>query len=485
MKISLLNDNFIVIATGLLFILALQLPVPAGMTAGAWHTALIAIAMATLWMTVALPLAVTALLPLLLFPLLQVQEFARVTTAYADPILFLFLGAMVLGQAIEQQGLHRRLVLLVTGAVGCQPVRLIAALMLCTFFISMWINNTATVAMVLPLAVGLVRAVAAARAPELGGDTGALRSADAAFAKALILGVAYASILGGSATLIGTPSTAVMATTLSASHYITISFIDWMLFATPLALLLLVIGWWLLCFVFFRPSADLATILEQHIHAVQQQQQPLSRQECWLAAVFILTVLLWMGQAWLRSWQPALAEWLNDSTIALGAAFAVFALRLAEPQTLRQIPWDVLLLLGGGLALAAAITHSGLSVWLAGHLQGAAGLWLLPVVILLMVLAVIALSELASNVAIVAAFLPILASVAPAFGVSPLVLGVPLTLAATFAFMLPAGTPSNALAFSTGYLSVRDMIRAGLCLNVAAGLLVTVFTLLLAEAILG
>jgi sodium-dependent dicarboxylate transporter 2/3/5 len=428
----------------------------------AWRVTVLAIVMATLWMTVALPLSITALLPLIILPLYNVQPLKDAATAYADPIIFLFLGAMILGGALEHQKLHRYLVVIATRIFGYRPETLVASMMGVTFFISMWINNTSTMAIILPLAVALVK---------IFDDASGLQTAQANFAKATILGAAYAAILGGSATLVGTVPNAIFASMMEKNHGLTIGFFDWMAVVLPMALFLLAFGWFLLCRVFYRQDDALATTLTTHLHTGARLPH-LSGQQWLTVIVFAATVALWLGQGALQTILP----WLNDNTIAIMAAVAVFALRLAPEQMLRTLAWDVLLLFGGGLALAAAITDSGLGVWLAGTLGDQSGASLL-LIIFLLAAGVVMLSELASNAAIVLAFLPIIGSVATAYGVSPVMLAVPLTLAASYAFMMPAGTPSNALAFSSGYLSMRDMLRAGLPMNVAAIILITVFSL--------
>lgn len=459
------QNIILIIALALFALLSLQPPL-LDMPVAAWYTGLVALLMAVLWMTVALPLAATALLPLILLPLLDVQTFKDVAPAYADPVLLLFFGAMLLGAVLEQQGLPRRLVLMVTRVMGCKPRRLIGGMMMVTFFISMWISNTATVAMILPLALALIHA--------LDDKDGAHN-----FGRALILGIAYAAITGGSATLIGTPPNALFAALMQKNHGITIQFLDWMIFATPMALLMLVFAWFMLVHVFFPQDKKLGETLACSALLDRASLPPISLREGGAAGVFLLTAVLWIAQPWLVPYAP----WLSDGSIAMVGAVLMFVLRLGDESTFRKVAWDVLVLLGGGLALAGAITESGLGQWLATQLGGMSGVAMLLIIIVL-VAGTIALSELASNTAIVAAFVPVTAALAPSLGVSPLLLAVPLTLAASFAFMLPAGTPSSALAFSSGRISVNDMLRAGFAMNIMATVLITLFTWFLAEKLL-
>jgi sodium-dependent dicarboxylate transporter 2/3/5 len=474
-------------------------------------TAAIATLIGILWITEALPLAATSLLPLVLFPLCGVLTFEEAARPFADYLVFVYLGGFMLALAIERWNLHRRLALLTLLVVGTQPARLVGGLMLATAFVSMWISNTATTAMMLPLGLSLVALITEqARA-----HTTTLGDRDAGnFATAMMLGIAYAATIGGLGTLIGTPTNIALAG-FARSQGLTLGFARWMLFALPLVAAYLLATWLLLTKLHFRLPRLTVPAAGELIRRELAELGRLSRGELVVLVVFLLTALLWIVREPLVSWPWLVERWpavasLNDGMIALAGAIVLFAIPIDTRQgvfaldwkTASKLPWGVLLLFGGGLSLAAAITKSklaeamGLGIAAAaasmksqfGGTPGDEEAWqtIAPlVVVVLVTLTVIFASEFTSNVATVTAFLPIMLGVSQGLGSDPLLLVVSTGVAASCAFMLPVGTPPNAIAFGTGYVRQSQMMKAGLWLNLLGVILIPLAVYTLGVWVLG
>jgi solute carrier family 13 (sodium-dependent dicarboxylate transporter), member 2/3/5 len=460
--------------TGLaLFGVLLVLPPPDGLTLAAWRTAAVGVLMGVWWMTEAIPLAATGLVPLVALPVLGVRPIAEASAPYANPIIFLFLGGFLVALAVERWGLHRRLALGVIRAVGTSPRRLVGGMLLATGLLSMWISNTATTLMLLPLALSLVR-LADEAAP-------ALR---ARFSTTLLLAVAYAASIGGMGTLIGTPPNAVFAGFMQETYGVRVSFIGWMGVGVPLV----VVGLGVAYLVLTRLRGGLGTDELPGARALVDAERaalgPVSGPERRVGTVAAVTAAGWMTMPLLEGVVPGLTE----AGLAVAAALVLFLIpagdgtgaRLLAWRTAERLPWDVLLLFGGGLSLAAAIEKTGLALWIGAGLEGLSSL---PpfVVLLAVVLLIILLGEFTSNVATAAAFLPVVAPLAVALGQNPLFLAVPATLAASAGFILPAGTAPNAIAYGTGRVRLTWMMRAGFWLDLAFAVLVAV----LAYALMG
>jgi solute carrier family 13 (sodium-dependent dicarboxylate transporter), member 2/3/5 len=451
------------LAAGLtLFAVMLLLPAPEGMTPEAWRVAAVGVLMAAWWMSEAVPIPATALLPLPLFPLLGLGTIDEAAAPFANPVIFLFLGGFCIAQAMQRWALHRRIALNVIRFTGTRPVRLIGGFMVAAAFLSMWVSNTAVAVMMLPIGLSVVQLAR----PNLDVAAGPLESN---FGVALMLGIAYATSIGGVATLVGTPPNALLAGFMRESYGIEIGFGAWMLVGLPLAVLMLPVAWLLVTRVAYPPGiTDIPggrALIARELAALGRR----GRGENVVAAVFVATATLWIVRPLLAGVVPG----LSDAGIAIAAAIVLFMIPIDVSkgefalnwEWARRLPWDVLILFGGGLSLAAAISRTGLAAWIGGALAGAGALPLIGLTLLVTTI-VLFMTELTSNTAATATFLPVLGALALSIGVDPLRLTVPAALAASCAFMLPVATPPNAIVYGSGYVSVPQMARAGVVLNI-------------------
>jgi solute carrier family 13 (sodium-dependent dicarboxylate transporter), member 2/3/5 len=467
------------------FIALLLIPPPAGLEVAGWRMAAVALLMAIWWMTEAVPIEATALLPLVLFPVLGILPMSGAAAPYANELIFLFMGGFFIAMAMERWGLHRRIALSIVSRVGTEPRRLVLGFMLATAFLSMWISNTATVAMMLPVAIAVAEMF---RPP----DASVHR-----FATALMLGTAYAASIGGAATLIGTPPNAVLAGAASELFDVQIGFFQWMMVGVPFAAILLPIAWLLLVGVLYPPG-ELSGSAEGLIQEQRRKLGPMSTGERVVAVVFALTATAWIfrdaktiGGIDL----PGLATYfpgVTDATIAMAAAVVLFVIPV-EPRrrqfaldwpTARRIPWGVLILFGGGLSLARAMEETGVAAWIGTAVEA---LGALPVILLLMATAAlfIFLTEVSSNTATSTMAMPVMAGASLGLGIPALSLMAVAALSASMAFMLPVATPPNAIVFGSGYLTIPQMARAGVWLNVVSIALITLFAATLIPIVLG
>ncbi len=438
----------------------------------------LAIWMALWWMTEAVPLAATALLPLVVLPLFTSIGFGAASAPYANSIVFLFMGGFMLGLALQRCGLHRRIALAMLVTVGSGQRRLVGGFMLVTALLSMWLSNTATMMMLAPIGISVLQTCREQRA-------GADDDATGAFGAALILGIAYAASIGGMGTPIGTPPNLIMSGYLRTHYGIDLTMLEWMRVGVPVILLLLPLTWLWLCFGAFRlPAAGFAGG-EAELRAQRARLGAASGAEKRTGAVFLLVALGWVLRPQLVAWSGLAG--LDDGVIALIGALLLFVLpaqgaegeRLLDWNTARGIPWDILLLFGGGLSLAAAVTASGADAPIA---QWVSGLGSVPVALIVGVLAValVFTGELTSNTAAATAIMPVLAGLASARGIEPLPLFMVATLAGSCGFMLPVATPPNAIAYGTGCVPLPAMLRAGFGLNLIAIAVVVGFVWFLA-----
>lgn len=459
----------------LAFAVLMLLPPPGAMPPEAWRTTALMVLMAGLWLGEALPIAATALAPLALGPLLGLGTIDRLAAPYASSLVFLLLGGFAIGLAMERCGLHRRLALAVLGACGARADRVVGGVMAVTAVLSMWISNTATAAMMVPIGLSIITLL---QAGEHRGAPG--EGAGHGLTVPMLLGVAFAANIGGMATLIGTPPNAVLAAYLDRTYGISIGFADWMLVGLPVAVVLLWVCWLVLTRVSWRLSQVRIAGVADMLGREQTRLGRISGAERRFAAVFLLTVLGWLFRPVLDAALPGIA--LSDAGIAMLATMALFVLPgdtarggfLLEWPATRDLPWGVLLLVGGGLSLGTMIQANGLATWIGGVLAGMQS-WPLPLSIAAVALATMAVSHFASNTATAAALTPVATALAVTIGAAPQVLGVPLALAASCAFMLPVATPPNAIAHGTGLVSTAEMVRSGAVISaLALGLVVAV-----------
>lgn len=445
-------------------VIILAAPRPPDLTPDAWIVVALAALMVIWWVTEAVPIAVTALLPLALLPTLGVVTMDQAAAPYADPILYLFIGGFILGAAIEKWRLHERLALNVVARARGRPKAMVAGFMAAAALISMWISNTATTLMLAPIAFG------AARAANPDGE------ADLALGGALMLGLAHAATIGGIVMPVGSP-TNLVAIEFFARAGEEVSFAAWALAAAPMALVMLPLAWLLVTWpVRPRDPAQMAQV-NRTLRAQLDQLGPLSGPEARIAAVFGVVAFLWMFRP-LLNLAPGLST-LSDAGIALIGAISLFLIpsgraageRLIDWPTAERIPWGIVIMFGGGLSLAAAMEATDLTQWIGERI--AAMDWVtMAGLIAALVAATILVSEVASNVATLTSMLPIAAAVAAAIGVDLKTLGFPMAIAASFAFMLPVATPPNAIAYASGLVTLRRMLIVGACLNIAAFFLI-------------
>ena len=476
-----------------LFLLALALPAPEGMTAAAWRVAAVALLMAVWWISEALPLATTALVPLVLFPLMEVVPMREAAAPYANPLIFLFMGGFMIALAMERCLLHRRIGFYILSRAGSRPHALVAGFMLATAGLSMWISNTATTALMLPIALSVIRLIDdasnAAPAPLDAGPPpapGAPGAAGAGFAVALLLGIAYAASIGGLATLVGTPPNALLAAYMDQTYGVEVGFAQWMMVGVPLSAVMLVLAWALLVKVAYPLGTREVPGARRLIAAEITALGPPSAAERRVAAVFALVAGLWI----LRPLLAEAAPGLSDPGIAVFGGLLLFVIpagggrALLDWEGARRLPWNVLILMGGGLSLGAAITASGLSEWIAAALSGL-GDWPLIAIIAAVAATVMVVSHVTSNTATAAAFIPLIAALAVSLGQDPFLLLVPTVLAASTVFMLPVATPPNAIVFGSGMITAAEMARAGALLNLAALALIPAAAYVLVAAAFG
>jgi sodium-dependent dicarboxylate transporter 2/3/5 len=464
------------LAGPLLFLLTLLSP-PwfTGMSANAWLITGLTGWMALWWITEPVPIPVTALLPIVIVPLLSLDSIGNVTAPYAHPLIFLFLGGFVLSIAMERWNLHKRIALMTMLLVGSKPSQQIAGIMLVTAFLSMWMSNTATAVMMLPIGLSII---AMQQEQGISNDN---------FAKAILLSIAYAASIGGVATLIGTPPNALLAAYLERSYQLQLSFSDWMLFGVPLSISLLLVCWFWLTQVHFRldniATIDSRTMYRKKLSALGAMHNA----EKLVFAVFILAAFCWIFRGPLSQLSGIK---LDDTLIAVFAATLLFVLpvslssgqRILQWEDCQNLPWGVLLLFGGGLTLATQIDNAGLSGYIAGQI-GQLGSINLLLLIVLVTTVIIFLTEITSNTATAAAFLPLLGPVAVSLDTSAAMLVIPAAVAASCAFMLPVATPPNAIVFASGKLKIIDMVKAGLVLNIVAILFITLAVITIAPHI--
>jgi sodium-dependent dicarboxylate transporter 2/3/5 len=437
-----------------LFVIMLLLPAPAGMPIDAWRASAVVLLMAVWWMTQALPLTATALVPFLAFPTMGIMTANATAAAYYSPILFLVLGGAIIALAIERTGLHRRLALAIVSRGGKTPGGLLLAFMSATAILSMIVSNTATTLIMIPIGVAILKAAGTAEGKTDG------------FPGALAMGIAFAASIGGLGTLVGSPTNAIAAGVIERSTGLKIDFLTWALYGIPLVLLAIPLCWLILLKV-QRVGGDFDAAAAR---AGIGGAAPWSVAEKRLVPLVIAVVLAWITVPLLSRYLPPDA--LTDGSVAILGALLLFVIPDGTGRAIlnwdeaNRAPWGVIMMFGGGLALAAGIGESGLAEWLGVALQPLRAVH--PLVIALVLTAIVILvTEFASNVATASGIIPVVAGLIAATGIDPVLLALPAAFAASWGFMLPSGTGPNAIAWATGHIALPRMLKAGLLLDVA------------------
>jgi sodium-dependent dicarboxylate transporter 2/3/5 len=469
-------------------IIILLLPLPDGMSPAARKVAAVAVLMAVWWITEAAPLAATALLPAALFPAMGVMKASEATAPYANHLIFLFLGGFFIAVTMEKWNLHKRIALFTIRLVGTGTDRIILGFMIATAFLSMWISNTATAMMMVPIGMAVIRQVTSC--DTYGGENGTVRgTAATGFGAALMLSIAYSASIGGVATLIGTPPNVIFAGFIESTFGRSVSFLSWMSVGLPLAVVMLACTWFYLTrFVFRLGSKEvpggLACIEEE-----SRGLGPVSPAEKKIMAVFLLVAAGWILRGLVNI--PG-AGMTADSTIAIIGALILFLLPadfrsgefLLDWKTASKVPWDVIILFGGGLSLAAGFRVSGLDRWIGESisiLQGVNYMVLISAVAFLTIF----LTEVTSNTATSAMLIPIISGVAISMSIHPYGPIAAVCIAASYAFMLPVATPPNAVVFGSRQVTITQMVRAGLVLNIFGWIVITLVVSLLLPILWG
>ena len=464
----------------IVFALMLFMPAPDGLTENAWKVAAIVSLMAIWWATEAIPVPVTALLPLALFPLFQITSFKSAALPYANPNIYLFLGGFMLAIAIERSGLHKRMALKMILAAGSSGMKLIGGFMLVAALISMFVMNTSTTLMLLPIGLA-VCSVVATTIPGLNDQDKKF------FDTALMLGIAYSATIGGMSTLVGTAPNIVFSAFMLETYGVEISMIDWMTLGVPLAGVMLISAWIILTKYVFPISFITSNDTKEHLHRMLDDLGPLSKDELKISVIFGLTALAWIFRKGLDNFE--ILSGLTDAGIAIISAILLFMIPssnnkddLLNWDSSNKLPWGLLILFGGGLSIAAQINSTGLGVWIG---EGLSILGTVPPIMLIFLVAalIIFLTEITSNVATTSTFLPVFGAVAIGLDILPVSLTVPVCLAASCAFMLPVATPPNAIVYGSGKFTIATMMKAGFVLNIIGIFVVTLFAYFIAPQV--
>ena len=450
------------------FFLMQSFDAPAGMSESAYAILSATFWIAIWWVTEAVPIAVTSLLPIVLFPLTGALDIMSTTASYGHKYIFLYIGGFILAIAIEKWNLHKRIALHIIKLIGTNITMIILGFMIATAFLSMWISNTATSVMMLPIGMSIVA--------QLKDNPKTAENEGLVFGKALMLAIAYSASIGGVATLIGTPPNLVFAGYMSEVYDVEISFWQWFQFGIPISLLLLTISWFYLTRVSFKFKNKTFPGGKEEIDILLKDLGPMKREEKIVLSVFALTAFCWITRSFiLESFLPG----IDDTIIGIMAGILLFTIPAKEKgkqlitwEEAVKMPWGIILLFGGGMALASGFESSGLAVWFGTQMTLLQAVPLL-VLVFIIVLSVNFITELTSNLATTAMLLPILAPIALNLNLNPYMLLVATTVAASCAFMLPVATPPNAVVFGSGYLRIPDMVKTGIWMNIISIFILT------------
>jgi len=451
------------------------------MAPAAWNVAAIGLWMACWWATEAVPVAVTAFIPLVLFAPLGIADMRAAAAPYANPIIYLFLGGFMLALAMQKCNLHRRIALFILNVSGTEGRSLVGGFMVTAALLSMWMTNTSTTMMLVPIIISVISVIASS-------SSGLPEKEQHNFEVCLLLGTAFGATIGGVATLVGTPPNALLAGFLEENYGIQIGFARWMMVGLPVTIIMLPLAWLVLTrFIYpinFHTSQETRTLLAD----MRKNQGSATTAEIRVGIIFLAVVFAWMTRPWLGKVLPL--EGVSDPGIVMTAALLLFLVPTGKKpgETLmqwtmtRELPWNILVLFGGGLSLAAAVSNTGLAVWL-GESMLPLNIYGIAAVVASTVVIVIFLTELTSNLATTATILPVVAALAVQLGHSPIILTVPVALAASCAFMLPVATPPNAIVFGAGRLTIPQMAKAGFVMNIIGIILLSLIAIWLAPVV--
>ncbi|HCR13911.1 SLC13 family permease [Solidesulfovibrio sp.] len=446
-----------------LFLLICMLPLPEGMTRPALYCAATTVLMAVWWISEAIPIPATSMVPIVLFPLLQIMPTSKATLPYANHLIYLFMGGFFIAVCMERWNLHYRIAMHTIRIVGTSPSRIVLGFMVAAGFLSMWVSNTATTVMMMPIGLAIIKACA-----DITGDHDLQHNP---FAVSLMLALAYAASIGGLATIIGTPPNTIMVAQLDKLYHQTISFLDWMKVGVPLAATFLIITWLLLTKVLYRVKGDILQGRgEALIQAELDKLGPMKKEEKLIVCVFAVVATLWIVMG-LVKWP--IFKGVSDASVAIFGALMLFVIPsdlkrgvfLLDWKTAVKIPWDVILLFGGGLCLADGFQDTGLTKYIAGLLVDLEGMQLVWIIACIVALNIF-LTEVTSNTAVATLMIPVMGAIAVGMKINPLGPIVAACIACSYAFMLPVATPPNAVVFGSGAVTIRQMAKTGFWLNI-------------------
>ena len=468
---STINSKNIGLVSGpLSFILVLLFFHPEGLSTSANAILASTMWMAIWWITEAIPISVTALLPIILFPLTGGLKLSETTASFGHKYVFLYLGGFIIAIAMQKWNLHKRIALNIINLIGTNIIKIILGFMVATAFLSMWISNTATAVMMLPIAMAIVA--------QLKDNPDTIEDENKIFGKALMLGIAYSASIGGISTLIGTPPNLILAGVVEETFGYEITFSTWFKFGFPISLVLLILCWKYLTSIAFQFNQKAFPGGQKEIRKQLQKLGVISYEEKLVALIFTLTAIAWVTRDFILKW---IIPEIDDTIIVMISALIIFLLptndkkrRLINWEEASKLPWGILLLFGGGMALASGFKESGLALWIGTQMTLLDGINLFLLVFVL-IASVNFLTEITSNLATTAMLLPILYPMAMTIDVHPFILMVSAAVAASCAFMLPVATPPNAVVFGSGYLRIPDMVRVGIWMNILSIILLSVF----------
>ena len=469
MDSAIKTKNIGLVSGPLSFILVILFFHPEGLTLQANAIIASTVWMAIWWITEAIPISVTALLPIILFPLTGGLELSETTASYGHKYVFLYLGGFIIAIAMQKWNLHKRIALNIISFIGTNVIKIILGFMVATAFLSMWISNTATAVMMLPIAMAIV--------DQLKDNPDTIENENKIFGKALMLGIAYSASIGGISTLIGTPPNLILAGVVEETFGYEITFSTWFKFGFPISLILLFLCWKYLTGIAFKFEQKSFPGGIKEIKKQLQKIGTISYEEKLIALIFTLTAIAWVTRDILKLIIPV----IDDTIIVMISALIIFLLptndkkrRLINWEEASKLPWGILLLFGGGMALASGFKESGLALWIGTQMTLLDGINLF-LLLFVLIASVNFLTEITSNLATTAMLLPILYPMAMTIDIHPFILMVSAAVAASCAFMLPVATPPNAVVFGSGYLRIPDMVRVGIWMNVLSIILLSVF----------